>query len=131
VTAASRQIAGVTSLPPLPLEVDFSVPIQDEADVRLDTTIRLQFSRDVDAGSLDQRIRIAYSANDSAERGEPQPPAVTFTLTYNAGTRVVELKPARPLERFREVTVELLDGIVGTDGSVLRPWRLRFTTGGS
>lgn len=131
VTAASRQVAAVTTLPPLPLEIDFSVPVEGEADVRVDTRIRLQFSRDLDARSLDDRIRISYSAADSAERGEAQPPAVTFTVVYDPGARVVEITPAQPLERFREVTVDLLEGIVGSDGSVLRPWRLRFATGGS
>lgn len=128
----SREIAGiaVAPQPALPLDVDFSVPVEGEADVRLDTRIRLQFSRDVDAASLENRVRMSYSASDSAERGEAQPPEIEFTSAYDPGTRVLELRPAR-LERFRPVTVELLEGIVGADGSVLRPWRLQFTTGGS
>ena len=45
--------------PPLPLEINFSVPVEGEADVQLDAIIRLQFSRDVDAKSFDNRIRVS------------------------------------------------------------------------
>jgi hypothetical protein len=116
---------------PLPLDVTFSAPVEGETDVRLDTVVRIQFSRDVDARSLEKRVRMSYSAEESAERGEAQPPAIRFAIRYQAGTRALEIRPSRPLERFRHVTVELLDGIVGTDGSVLRPWSLHFATGGS
>ncbi len=34
-----------------------------------------------------------------------------------------------PLERFRTVTVELRDGVVGTDKQALKPWKLTFQTG--
>jgi hypothetical protein len=36
-----------------------------------------------------------------------------------------------PLDRFRIVEVRLTDGILGTDGTPLKPWTLTFTTGGS
>ena len=41
--------------PPLPLEVNFSAPIEGEADVRLDAIVRIQFSRDVDARSFEKQ----------------------------------------------------------------------------
>jgi len=117
--------------PPLPLEVDFSTPVEGEADVRLNTIIRIQFSRDVDAKSFDQRVRVSYSAEESSDRGEATPPKVAFKLEYQPGSRSLTIKPSQPLERFRQVTVDLLDGIAGTDGSVLRAWSLHFATGGS
>ena len=131
--AQSREVVGiaVSTTAPLPLEVDFSVPVEGEADVRLDARIRLQFSRAVRPESLENRIRITYSPSDSVERGEAQPPAVAFSFDYNAGTRALELRPHQPLERFRQVKVELLEGVVGVDESVLRPWMLNFSTGGS
>src|SRR5580765_2280926 len=85
--------------PPLPLEVTFSAPVEGEADVRLDAIVRIQFSRDVDARSLEKRIRMSYSAEESAERGEAQPPSITFEARYQAGSRALEIKPSRPLER--------------------------------
>jgi Bacterial Ig-like domain len=130
-TFAPTRAAQERRPPPLPLEVTFSTPVEGEADVRLDAIVRIQFSRDVDVRSLEKRVRVLYSAEESAERGEAQPPAVAVEIRYQAGTRALEIRPTRPLERFRHVAVELLDGIVGSDGSVLRPWTLHFATGGS
>jgi hypothetical protein len=62
--------------------------------------------------------------------GEP-PPATDFTLQYSGANRVVELRFAKPLERFRTVAVDLLEGILGTDGQPLKPWTLTFSIGGS
>ncbi|MGE0041471.1 MAG: Ig-like domain-containing protein [Vicinamibacterales bacterium] len=121
----------VPTPPTPPLEVFFSAPTADEADVRLDTTIRIQFSRDVDPASLDGRVRLSYSARQAAERGEPQPPPIDFTAAYQPATRSLTVTPTGPLQRFREVTVELLDGIHGPAGQPLAPWTLTFSTGGS
>ena len=132
-TPQSREVAAITSppTPPWPLEIEFSVPIAGEADVRLDSRIRLQFSRELDPASLTDRIRLAYSPTDSAERGEPQPPALEFTFAYDKDTRVLEIRPRNPFERFRQVRVDLIEGIVGVDGAILKPWSLNFSTGGS
>ena len=129
ISRAAEQVE--ITVPPLPLEVQFSTPIEGEADVRLDSRIRVQFSRDVAPASLEDRIRVTYSQADSVERGEPQRPALEITVRYNADNHSVEITPSKPLERFRGVTVELLEGISGTDGSVLRGWTLKFSTGGS
>ena len=45
------------------------------------------------------------------------------------GTRGIELKFSKPLERFQTVKVEFLEGIVALGGDALRPWTLTFTTG--
>lgn len=117
--------------PPVPLEVDFSVPVEGEADVRLDARIRIKFSRDADPASFEKRIRLSYSKEESAERGEAQPPPVSFATSYSSKTNVLEITPQPALERFRQVQLDLLAGIVGRDGSVLKPWTLQFKTGGS
>jgi hypothetical protein len=44
---------------------------------------------------------------------------------------VLELKFAKPLERFSTVTVDLLEGILGTDQQPLKPFTLTFSLGGS
>ena len=111
-------------------EVVFSVPTEDQVDVSPASGVRIQFSRDLDPESVRGQVRAGYLAAQSAERGEPQPPALAFTTTYNAGQRVLELKFDRPLERFRVVRIELGDGIRATDGATLAPWTLTFTTGG-
>ena len=113
-----------------PPEAIFSAPTADETDVATTTTVRVQFSRDLDPATLKNHIRVQYVAAESALRGEPDTPPIEFTAQYAAGTRVVEIKFARPLERFRTVRVELSADIHGTDGQALKPYTFSFAVGG-
>lgn len=117
--------------PPPPVEVMFTAPAEGETDVRLTERIRMQLSRDLNAATLKDRIRITYSSTDSRERGEAQPPSVAFTFNYTRENRALEIRPAEPFERFRVVTMEILPGVKGTDGGDMLPFKLTFTTGGS
>lgn len=113
-----------------PPEVVFSAPTQDETDVLPTSTVRIQFSRDINPATFRGRIRVTYLDTDTRERGERVTPAAEFTTQYLPGNRVLEIKFMAPLERFRTVTVELFDGIVGSDRQALAPWTLTFQTGG-
>src|SRR5262245_21886779 len=112
-----------------PPEVVFSAPTGDETDVQLSTNVRIQFSRDISPSTFRGHVAVKYSEAETRERGELDTPKVEFTTQYLPGTRVLELKFANPLERFRTVTVELQDGILGTDQQPLKPWTLNFQTG--
>lgn len=112
-----------------PPEVLFSAPTTDETDVQLSTSVRVQFSRDIDATTFKSRTAVTYLDAESRERGEPVTPTAKFTTQYLPGTRVLEIRFVEPLERFRTVTVELQDGILGTDKQPLAPWKLTFQTG--
>jgi len=114
-----------------PPEVIFSAPTQDETDVPMATTVRIQFSRDIDQSTLKGRIKPHYLESQSAERGEPVTPAADFTFQYAGANRVLELRFTKPLERFRTLKVDLLDGILGTDGQPLKTWTLSFSMGGA
>ncbi len=114
-----------------PPEVVFSTPTQDESDVPQQTTVRIQFSRDMNAETFKGRVRVGYAAQQFADRGELTVPAIGFTYRYSEGNRVLELQFTQPLERFRAVKVELLDGIAARDGAPLKPWMLTFETGGA
>jgi hypothetical protein len=114
-----------------PPEVIFSAPTEDETDVSMSTTVRIQFSRDLDQSTLKGRIRVRYLDSQTVERGEPVTPTADFTFQYSGASRVLELRFAKPLERFRTVTVDLLEGILGTDGQALKPWTLTFSLGGA
>ena len=114
-----------------PPAVVFSAPTEDETDVSLTTSVRIQFTRDLDTKTLRGHIRARYLEAQSAERGEPTTPQAEFTFQYNAANRVLELKFTKPLERFRTLKVELQEGILGTDGQPLKPWTLTFALGGS
>ena len=113
------------------IEVIFSVPGQDEGGVGLGVPIRLQFSGNLDAASLEGRVVLSYAAEESRERGEPEPPAIGFTLRYEPGDRALTIQPAEPWARFREVRLQLVEGIRAGDGRPLKPYRLSFVTGGS
>jgi hypothetical protein len=114
-----------------PPSVIFSAPTEDETDVSLSTTVRIQFSRDLDPTTLKGHIRARYLESQSTERGEPTTPTADFTFQYNAGNRVLELKFTKPLERFRTLKIDLGEGILGTDSQPLKPWTLTFSLGGA
>ena len=117
--------------PPPPVEILFTAPAEGEADVRSTERIRMQLSRDLDPATLKDHVRLTYSAADSKERGEAQPPSIAFTTNYTKENRALEIRPAEPLARFRLVKMEILDGVKGTDGGPMKPFTLTFTTGGS
>jgi hypothetical protein len=110
-----------------PPTVVFSTPVPEETDVEAGAVVRVQFSRDMDARSFKDRIRISYQPPPQTATPPPAPPI--FALNYNVGTRGIELKFAKPLERFQTVRVELMDGITAVGGDPLQPWTLTFTTG--
>lgn len=112
-------------------EVVFSAPTQEESDVAPNASVRIQFSRDIRPATLKSNVRVSYLESESVERGEPTTPTAEFTTQYTAATRVLELKFAKPLERFRTVRVELKDGILGTDDQAIKPWTLVFAVGAS
>ena len=75
---ASRPYAGMRADAEAapPPEAVFSAPTQDESDVPLTTSVRIQFSRDLDASTIKGHVRIGYLQAQTAERGEfdtPEP----------------------------------------------------------
>lgn len=116
--------------PPLaPPEVAFSLPVEGETDVAVRTTVRVQFSRVMDASAFLGKVRVGY-VGDAQPRTELPSATPEFKTEYIAGDRVLAIRFAAPLERFRTVRVELLEGITAPDGTPLKPWTLTFSTGG-
>jgi hypothetical protein len=116
--------------PPPPVDVVFSSPTEGETDVALSSSVRIQFSRSIAPETLKGNIRIGYLGAEAAERGEPQAPAIEVKTSYDPGNRALQLTFTRPLERFRTVRVQLLEGIKAFDGAAVTPWTLTFTLGG-
>jgi hypothetical protein len=114
-----------------PPEVVFSTPTDDENDVASNTAVRIQFSRDIDQATLKGHVRAQYQASPAAAGGAPPAAPLNLTTRYNGANRVLEVRFAQPLERFRTVKVELQEGILGVDGQSLKPWALTFSIGGS
>jgi hypothetical protein len=117
-----------------PPEVVFSAPTEGETDVLPTTTVRIQFSRDLDQATLKGRVKPHYLQSPNAEPATPVTPVtppVDFTFQYAPANRVLEIKFTKPLERFRTLTVDLVEGITGTDGQPFKPWTLTFMLGGT
>ncbi len=115
--------------PPQPVpDVVFSTPTADETDADRAAPIRIQFSRDMDGKSFSGRVKVSYAGPPPA--GAPAVPPMS-TVRYVDGRRALEIKFATPLDRFRQVKVELLEGILSNvDNQPLAPYALTFTTGG-
>lgn len=114
--------------PEPPPTVVFTTPVPDEPDVEVRVLVRVQFSRDMDSRSFNNRVRITYMP--PAQPGAQALPPPIYTSAYNIGTRGLEVKFAKPLEPFQTVKVELLEGISAITGDPLKPWSMVFMTGG-
>jgi hypothetical protein len=124
----SEPVARVRTVGP-PVEVVFSLPTQGETDVERGTTVRIQFSRDLDRRSVAGHVQAAYTGGDAAARDPAPPPPLEFTASYTEGSRTVEIRFAKPLLPFRSVTISLGEGILAADGAPVVPWTLTFTAG--
>ena len=130
-TAPSETTIEVALPPPPPApapEVVFSAPTAGDTDVDRAAPIRIQFSRDMDGRTFRDRVKLSYVGPAPAGASET-PPA--FTARYVEGNRALEVRPSAPLDRYRTVKVELLEGILSNvDNQPLAPMSLTFTTGG-
>jgi Bacterial Ig-like domain len=107
--------------------VIFTAPLTEDVDVATDTTVRLQFSRDMDGRTFRGQVRVSYVATNPA--APPPPPIPAPTITYHEANRALEIKFGGPLGRFQTIKVELMDGIGAMDGQKLVPWSMTFSTG--
>lgn len=116
-------------LPALPApEITFSLPIEDEIDISLKAVVRVQFSRVMKAESFVGKVRASYVGTGPADAAPVRDP--DLIATYMPKDQVLVISFTRPLERFRRVKIDLLDGISTPDGGALKSWTLTFWTGG-
>lgn len=127
--SSTREAAPIPAFPPP--EVVFSAPTTGESDVPLTTTLRIQFSRDLDPATIKGNIRIGYLTGQLPQQGEPTTAAIGFTTDYRPDRRELDVHFDKPLERFRTVKVELTSGILGADHQPLKAWTMSFTLTGS
>ena len=74
--------------------------------------------------------RATYVDRDADHPGEPAAPPGDLVTKYSGYNRELEIRFSKPLERFHTLHIELLDGILGTDGQPLKPWALSFVLSG-
>ena len=115
--------APVSTVPLTPADVVFNSPTEGETDVLPSGPVRVQFSKGLADASLVGRVRASYVG------GAPGGDGLTFKTTYDAANRAIEIRFAQPLEAFRTVKVEILEGVTAFDGAPVTPWSVTFTAG--
>jgi hypothetical protein len=128
LTAAPTAVPVEVATPATPVEpppvVIFSAPLADDTDFPVTSPVRIQFSRDMKPASFAGQVHTRFTGPNAPATAPPS------TATYNDGTRSLEIKFKEPLGRFQTIMIELGAGIVAIDGQPLKPWTLRFSTGG-
>jgi hypothetical protein len=115
-----------------PPEVIFSDPAEGESDVPQRAPIRLQFSRDMNPDSFKDHVRWMFATLDAANTSsntsretERHP-----EFKYDRAKRSLEIRLSLDdSASYKNVRIELLDGIAATDGAKLKPWHLTFSFG--
>ena len=120
-TAAVSDEPVVPPVPLDPVDVVFNSPAEGETDVSGGSPIRIQFSRGLNEKTLAGQIRVSYVGVEGT---------LDFKTAYDGANRAVVISFPKPLEAFRTVKVELLDGLLGFDGAPVKPWTLTFSVGG-
>jgi hypothetical protein len=124
-------------VPPIPQmgpppEVIFSDPAEGELDVPLKASVRLQFSRDINPDTFKGNVRWTFTTVDSVSvgPGTPREPDRHPEFKYDRAKRSLEIRLAPDSSAsYRNVIVELTEGIAATDGAKLRPWQMTFAFG--
>jgi hypothetical protein len=119
-----RDEGAVSAAPLTPPEVVFNSPTEGEAEVGPTSSVRVQFSKGLAEPSLAGRVRATYVGAPAGAEGP------TLKTTYDGANRAIEIKFDKPLEPFRTVKIEILDGVKAFDSAPLAPWTLTFTVGG-
>jgi hypothetical protein len=119
--AATTDEPEVPPVPLAPIEVVFNSPTDGDIDVRGAAPVRVQFSRGLNESSLMGNIKVSYV-------GVADP--IDFKTAYDGANRAIQITFAKPLQPFRTVKVELLDGIKGFDGAPFKTWTITFSVGG-
>jgi len=104
-----------------PPEVVFSTPVPDDIDVSREDPVRIQFSEDMEPQSFSGRVRASYAGASDA---------LPVEIVYQPGNRALQIRFPEPLDPYRLIEVELLDGIRSIAGQPLAPYVLRYAVGG-
>jgi hypothetical protein len=121
---AARPVVAEAPPPPTdPGEIVFSSPTDGETNVSASAPIRVQFSRGVDPATLNGHFRFTYIG------GTPPQGTTDVEANYDVGSHAVVLRLSKPLEPFRTVKLELVEGVKTFDGAPVKPWSVTFSVG--
>jgi len=97
-----------------PPEVIFTVPLNGERGISLDSEFRIQFSNDMNRASFDRNVDLLY-ADDTGE-GNPFP---EMRVSYDEHSRGLVVNPGKRLEPGKEIHLVLYEGIRDDEGRSL------------
>lgn len=100
-------------LPPPP-EVTFSIPLDGERGIPLDTEFQVQFSNKMDGASFNRNVDLLYADDDGT--GNPFP---DMQIRYEDVNRTLVVVPGKKLDPQTEIQLILYDGIRDEDGQSL------------
>lgn len=126
-TAPEERPLEVVEVPAAPPpRVIFSAPVEGEVDVELTTSIRIQFSRDMNPATFKGRVALSYLE----PAGGATVDALVNDQTYDEARRMLEIRLKTRPQPLRTLRLALSAGIAARDGAELAPWMLTFTLGG-
>lgn len=99
-----------------PPEVTFSIPLDGEPAVPLDSEFRVQFSNDMNAASFDRNVDLLYG--DDEGRGNPFP---DMQIRYESAQRTLVVIAGDRLAPGKPVILILYNGITDNNGKRLVP----------
>jgi hypothetical protein len=97
-----------------PPEVAFTIPLDGESGIPLDSDFRVQFSNDMNPASFDRNVDLLYADDDGL--GNPFP---EMQIRYEDANRTLVVLPGKTLEPGKEVQLILYNGIVDENGKPL------------
>lgn len=112
-------------LPPPP-EITFTLPLEGERGIALDTEFHVQFSSDMKPGSFNRNVDLLYADDDGISNPFPG-----LEVLYDNTTRTLTVRPNKVLEPGKEIHLILYDNIQDEDGQsiVSRPGAGEFEPG--
>jgi hypothetical protein len=102
--------------PKKPPVVVFSLPLDGERELAPNTVFKVQFSKDMEESSFQNRVVLRYA-------GQPQPgdrELDAVKIDYDGGLRTLRIDPGDLLRPGRVVEILLLPGIVDLEGLALQ-----------
>ena len=114
-----------SELPPPP-EVTFTLPLDGERAIALDSEFQVQFSSDMKSGSFNRNVDLLYGDDDGVSNPFPG-----LEVLYENSTRTLTVRPNKILEPGKQIHLILYDDIQDEDGQsiIARPGAENFEPG--
>jgi hypothetical protein len=100
-------------LPPPP-EIAFSLPLEGERGIALDTDFQVQFSNDMKRESFNRNVDLLYEDDDGISNPFPN-----LEVAYDDTTRTLIVRPHKELEPGKDIFLILYDAIQDEDGQAI------------